>query len=45
MFFLFFFYFSYLGKADMVLGKKVGYFRDREWGRNLAPREGQKIPW
>ena len=28
----------------MVLGKKVVIF-DWEWGRNLAPRYGQKIPW
>ena len=28
----------------MVLGKKVAIF-DWEWGRNSAPREGQKIPW
>ena len=28
----------------MVLGKKVAIF-DWESGRNLAPREGQKIPW
>ena len=28
----------------MVLGKKVAIF-DWEWGRNLAPREGLKIPW
>ena len=27
----------------MVLGKKVAVF-DWEWGRNSAPREGQKIP-
>ena len=27
----------------MVLGKKVDIF-DREWGRNLARREGQKCP-
>ena len=27
----------------MVLGKKVVIF-DWEWGRNSAPREGQKIP-
>ena len=27
----------------MVLGKKVAIF-DWEWGRNLAPREGQKRP-
>ena len=26
----------------MVLGKKVAIF-DWEWGRNLAPREGQKM--
>ena len=26
----------------MVLGKKAATF-DWEWGRNLAPREGQKI--
>ena len=25
----------------MVLGKKVDIF-DREWGRNSAPRDGQK---
>ena len=28
----------------MVLGKKVAIF-DWEWGQNLAPRGGQKIPW
>ena len=28
----------------MVLGFKVSIF-DWEWGRNSAPREGQKIPW
>ena len=27
----------------MVLGKKVAIF-DWEWGRNLAPRDGQKRP-
>ena len=27
----------------MVLGKKVAIF-DWEWGPNLAPSEGQKIP-
>ena len=27
----------------MVLGKKAAIF-DWEWGRNSAPREGQKIP-
>ena len=27
----------------MVLGKEVAIF-DWEWGRNSAPREGQKIP-
>ena len=27
----------------MVLGQKVAIF-DWEWGRKLAPREGQKIP-
>ena len=27
----------------MVLGKKVAIF-DWEWGRNSAPREGQKMP-
>ena len=27
----------------MVLGKKVTMF-DWEWDRNLAPRDGQKIP-
>ena len=27
----------------MVLGKKVAVF-DWEWGRNLAPRDGQKRP-
>ena len=31
-----------LGKTDMVLGKNVCF--DWEWGRNSAPREGQKIP-
>ena len=38
-----FFTFLYLGKTDMVLGKKVAIF-DWEWGLNSAPREGQKIP-
>ena len=28
----------------MVLGKNVAIF-DWEWGRNSAPREGQKMPW
>ena len=28
----------------MLLGKKVAIF-DWEWGRNLAPRDGQKISW
>ena len=28
----------------MVLGKKVAIF-NWEWGRNSAPREGQKRPW
>ena len=27
----------------MVLGKKVAIF-DWEWGRNSAPRDGQKAP-
>ena len=27
----------------MAMGKKVAIF-DWEWGLNLAPREGQKIP-
>ena len=27
----------------MVLGKKVAIF-DWEWGRNSAPRDGQKLP-
>ena len=27
----------------MVLGKNVAFF-DWEWGRNSAPRDGQKIP-
>ena len=27
----------------MVLGKNVAIF-DWEWGRNLAPRDGQKFP-
>ena len=27
----------------MVLGKKVNIF-DWEWGRNLAPRDWQKVP-
>ena len=38
-----FFYFSLLGKTDMVLAKKVAIF-DWEWGRISTPREGQKIP-
>ena len=29
--------------SDMVLGKKVAIF-DWEWGRNSAPRDGQKRP-
>ena len=33
-----------LGKTDMVLGKKVAIFY-WEWGRNSAPREGQKMSW
>ena len=41
--FFFFFTFLYLGKTDMVLGKKVAIF-DWDWGRNSAPRDGQKIP-
>ena len=41
--YFFIFYFSQLGKTDMVLGKKVAIF-DWELGRNLAPREGQKMP-
>ena len=28
----------------MVLGKQVAIF-DWGWGRNSAPREGQKMPW
>ena len=28
----------------MVLGIGMAIF-DWEWGQNLAPREGQKIPW
>ena len=39
----FFYTFLYLGKTDMVLGKKVAIF-DWEWGGNSAPRDGQKIP-
>ena len=39
----FFFTFLYLGKIDMVLGKKDAIF-DWEWGQNLAPRDGQKYP-
>ena len=35
--------FLYLGKTDMVLGKKVAIF-DWEWGRNSAPRDEQKTP-
>ena len=38
-----FFTFPYLGKTDMVLGKKVAIF-DWEWDRNLAPRDGRKNP-
>ena len=43
---LIFFFFTFLNweKADMVLGKKVAIF-NWEWGRNSAPREGQKMPW
>ena len=40
----FFFTFLYLGKTNMVLGKKMAIF-DWEWGRNSAPRDGQKIPY
>ena len=40
---IFFFYFSLLGKTDMVLGKNVAFF-DWEWGPNSALREGQKVP-
>ena len=41
---IFFFLFLFLiGKINMVLGKKVVIF-DWEWGRNLAPRDGQKRP-
>ena len=29
----------------MVLGKMWLFFFNWEWGRNSAPREGQKIPW
>ena len=36
-------YFSLLGKTDMELGKQMAIL-DWEWGRNLAPRERQKIP-
>ena len=36
------FFLLYLGKMDMVLGKKVAIF-DWEWGLNSTPREGQKI--
>ena len=39
--YFFFFYFSLFGKTDML--KKVAIF-DWEWGRNSAPRDGQKIP-
>ena len=41
----FFFTFLYLGKTDMVFGKKVAIF-DWEWGQNSTPRDGQieKIP-
>ena len=42
-FFFFFFYSSYLGKSDIVLGKKGGYFQ-LGMVPNSAPREGQKIP-
>ena len=38
-----FFTFLYLGKMDMELGKKVAIFA-WEWGGNLAPRDGQRIP-
>ena len=38
-----FFSFLYLGKTDMELGKRV-FILDWEWGRNSAPRDGQKIP-
>ena len=41
--FFFFFTFLYLGKKDKVLVKKVTIFY-WEWGRNSAPRDGQKIP-
>ena len=44
-FFFFFFFFTFLNweKQTWYWGKKVAIF-DWEWGRNLAPREGQKMP-
>ena len=35
---------KYMGKSDMVLGKKVAIFY-WECGRNSAHRDGQKRPW
>ena len=40
----FFFTSLYLGKTDIVLGKRVAIF-DWEWSQNSAPRDGQKNPW
>ena len=38
------FFFTFLiGKNRHGIGKKGGYF-PLQWGRNSAPREGQKIP-
>ena len=42
-FFAFFFLLFLIGITRHGIGEKGGYFR-LEWGRNLAPREGQKIP-
>ena len=39
----FFLTFLYLGKTDMVLGKKVAIL-DWEWGRNLPLEMGRKSP-
>ena len=39
----FFFYFSQLGKTDMVLGKKVA-FCDWEWAELRPLEKGRKCP-
>ena len=43
-FFFFFFLLFLIGKIRHGIGKKVAIF-DWEWGRNSAPRDGQKKPW